>query len=84
MRLIDWQCKQGELAVVARSTMRLDCVNRLHGTLISCSHPIDTPIGGVWALRKPIECPRCGLPLFAFLDADLDPISAPASGQTGD
>ncbi len=67
-------CRSGDLALVVRDT-RGTCVANVIGSPLQLTTSFESVAGPAWLYRGDLlRCPNCGVPIFGFLDADLQPI----------
>jgi hypothetical protein len=76
----------GEWAIIKRNTQHLPCIESHLGSVVQVTEPVTlqvirrfsivTVIGFVpaWFYRGELRCPSCGGPVWALVDADLEPL----------
>lgn len=68
-------CKPDDLAMVVRNVRETGCDSSLIGTPIKVVTLFESVAGPAWLYSGPmLRCPRCGNQIFAFLDANLQPL----------
>jgi hypothetical protein len=73
-------CKPNELAMVVRNVLNATCDDNMIGVPIKVTSSFDSVVGPAWLHSGPmVKCPNCGQPVFAFLDANLQPLRPPPS-----
>ena len=73
-------CKPQELAMVVRNVLNVTCDDNMIGTPIKVTVSFDSVVGPAWLYSGPmVKCPNCGGAVFAFLDANLQPLRPPPS-----
>lgn len=76
-------CRIGDLAMVVRNTKEIGCQSNFIGTPLKVTQAFESLVGTAWLYSGPmLRCPHCRGVVFAFLDADLQPLRPPPLGTT--
>ena len=75
-------CKPDDLAMVVRNVRGTACDGNLIGTPIRVTSLFESHVGPAWLYSgEMLRCPGCGNQIFAFLDANLQPLRGPCQSS---